>query len=284
MKRFSQSAFVVFFKQLPRLLAAGALFSAFFAAFTALSILAGWLSGFYNIIVCGLGLIPSALFLPGLIMVVRKYAVEKDFVPVVPTFFAAVRDNWKQFILHGFVIYLIVACSTFAIVYYGIGAQVSPVYSMILIIYVLFTLVLMIMMFYLPVMAVTYELRLRDLYKNSLLLVFGTILRNLCALAYALIIAGVALLAVVYTRGAGRVVALTLVTALCPLLLSYGTVAIIAKGLQANVGPFVGVTPVSHREEVTEEERAIADSMLSDGGYAFVNGKMIKRNHREDSQ
>ena len=54
-----------------------------------------------------------------------------------------------------------------------------------LMIYVLFSCVLFIALFYLPLMSVTYHLRLRDLYKNAIMLVFGTILRNIAALAYA---------------------------------------------------------------------------------------------------
>lgn len=283
MRSFSKSAFAVFFKQLPKLLLAGAVFSSFLLVFMSLSIFAGKVSGFYNVIVCGLGIIPASLFLPGLIMVVRKYGVEKEFVPVVPTFFAAVRDNFKQFILHGFVIYLIVACSTFAIIYYGLGALSSSVYSMIFIIYVLFTFVLMIALFYLLLMAVTYILRLRDLYKNAILLVFGTIIRNICALLYALGIGAAALLAIIYTSGVWRYFAAVLVTMLCPLIVSYGVTAIISKGMQENVGPFVGVVPESQKPEITEDEQQLADSISSGGDYVFVNGKMIKKSDKGDN-
>lgn len=283
MRRFSKSAFAVFFKQLPKLLLAGLLFGAFLGFFMSLSIAAGKISGFYNVIVCGLGIVPASLFLPGLVLVVRKYGVEKEFVPVIPTFFAAVRDNIKQFILHGFVIYLIAACSTFAIIYYGLGALSSSVYSMVFIIYVLFTMVLVIALFYLILMAVTYELRLRDLYKNAILLVFGTILRNICALLYALAIGAAALLAIVYTSGVWRYIAAAVVTVLCPLLVSYGATAIISKGMQENVGPFVGVRPEKKEAEITEEEQQIADSISTGGEYVFVNGKMIKNSDKGDN-
>ena len=283
MRRFSKSAFAVFFKQLPKLLLAGLLFAAFLDFFMSLSIAAGKISGFYNVIVCGLGLIPASLFLPGLVIVVRKYGVEKKFVPVIPTFFSAVRSNLKQFILHGFVIYLIVACSTFAIIYYGIGALGSSVYSMIFIIYVLFTLVLTIALFYLILMAVTYELRLRDLYKNAILLVFGTILRNICALLYAAAVGAAALLAIVYTSGVWRYIAAAVVSVLCPLLLSYGVTAIISKGMQDNVGPFVGVKPEKKKSEITDEEQELANSISTGGEYVFVNGKMIKNSDKGDN-
>ena len=283
MKRFGNSSFAIFFRKFPQLLLAGAIFSAFFSAFTALSFLAANLSGFYNIIIIGLGIIPSALFLPGLVMVSRKYGVEKQFVPVLKTFFASVRENFKPFILHGFVIYFIIACSTFAIMYYGVGALVSSVYSMVLIIYVLFTMVLMVALFYLPLMSVTYSLRLRDLYKNSILLVFGTILRNIGALAYTIFIGGVAFLCFLYTDGVFRYITLALVVLLCPLLICYGTTAIISKGMQENVGPFVGVQPVK-KEAVTDDDIIAASELRSDDDYIFVNGKMVKNPNKEEAK
>lgn len=274
------SSFVIFFKQFPKLLLAAVIFAVFLSAFMALSILVGALTGFNNIIVSGLGIIPAALFLPGLVMIIRKYAVEKQFVPIIPTFFEAVRDNFKQFILHGFVIYAIVACSTFAIIYYGIGAFSSAVYSAVFTIYLLFSFVLLIMLFYLPIMAVTYELRIRDLYKNSLLLVFSTVLKNLAALAYTLIIGAAAILLLVYTEGIWRYISLGIIVVLCPLLIGYGVISIIAKGLQENVGYFVGAQ-TQPNETLTEDEKKAAKELSTDDDYVFVNGKMIKNPNKQ---
>ena len=95
MNNKKQNSFTVFFSRFPALLLAGVIFSAFFAAFMTLSISAAKLSGFDNILVWGLGIIPSSVFLPGLVMVVRKYSVEKNFVPVISTFFKAVRENFS---------------------------------------------------------------------------------------------------------------------------------------------------------------------------------------------
>ena len=275
MQRVSNSAFVVFFKKLPQLLLAGLIYSAGLSACLAVSISAAWLSGFYNMIIGGLGLIPATLLLPGLVMVVRKYGVEKQFVPVVPTFFKAVRENLKAFILHGFVLYLVVTCSVFAVLYYSSGALASPIYSMVLMIYVLFSCVLFIALFYLPLMSVTYHLRLRDLYKNAIMLVFGTILRNIAALAYAALLFGTAFLAFLSARGVLRWITLGIIALFLPLMLCYGVTAIISKGMQSSVGPFVGVTPVK-KGEITEEDIEAAVEVNTEDDYVFVNGKMIR--------
>ena len=61
------------------------------------------------------GIIPGMLFYAGLVTVIRKYGIENDYVPVVPTFFRAVKENRKAFLLHGFVVYAVCSCSSFAI-------------------------------------------------------------------------------------------------------------------------------------------------------------------------
>ena len=91
-----------FFPKLPQLLLAGAMFSAGLAACMGVSILVSLLTGFNNIILWGTGMIPGMIFYAGLVAIIRKYAIEGDYVPVIPTFVSAVRQNWKAFLLHGF--------------------------------------------------------------------------------------------------------------------------------------------------------------------------------------
>ena len=277
MNQKKQNAFTVFFTKFPQLMLAGAIFSAFFAAFMSLSILAGKLTGFDNILVWGLGLIPSALFLPGLVMVIRKYAIEKSFVPVVPTFFKAVRDNLKDFIFHGFVIYIIFASSFFAILYYYSMAQSDIVFAYVLVIYVLFTAIMILMLFYLPLMAVTYELRWRNLYKNSLLMIFGKVLTNILAFVIVgvLVTAGIFLL--VFTDGAGRILSIIFLTAFMPLIISYIVISMISKGMQENVGSFVNVP----KNELSDEEKQTVSKANTEDDYIFINGKMIKNPNKK---
>ena len=269
----SPCAFVVFFKKLPQLLLAGLLFSVPMAACIAIFAAAAFLSGFNNILVWGLGMIPAALFLPGLVMVIRKYAVEKAFVPVVSTFFRAVKDNLKAFLVHGVIIYAICACSSFAIMYYYTMAQKDIVYGYIMTLYVLFTAALAIMLFYVPLMSVTYELKLKDIYKNSMLLVFGKILWNLLTLLMVAVVCAGAFFALVFAKGALFPFAVALVALLCPLIVNYIIISMVSKGMQENVGSFVDV--ISEAEPV-DEERLAAASGNTDDEYIFINGKMVK--------
>lgn len=278
MKQKKQNAFTVFFSQFPRLMLAGLLFSAPMAIFMGLSVLLAKLSGFDNVLVWGLGVIPASVFLPGLVMVVRKYAVEKSFVTVVPAFFSAVRENARDFLLHGAVTYLILTSSFFALLYYFTQAQSDIVFAYVLVIYILFTAVMLCMMFYVPLMSVTYELRYRDIYKNSLLMIFGKIFVNLLTFIITGVLVGGAVLLLVYTDGVWRWVTLGLLALFMPLLICYIIVSMISKGLQENVGSFTPAEPP--KAELSEEEAQTLGEVASEEDYIFINGKMVKNPHK----
>ena len=131
MNSFSNSAFARFFTEFPKLLLAQLINAVAFAVFTALFVLIGYLTGFNNIIVWCLGIIPSMPFFAGLVMTVRKIGIEKKDVPVAKTFFGTVKENFKAFLLHGVVTYAIIACSIFAFMYYFslLGSTIFSTFS-----------------------------------------------------------------------------------------------------------------------------------------------------------
>ena len=265
---------MVFFKKLPYLLLGGVIFSAALALCMGASIAFSVLTGYNNVLVWGLGVIPGTIFYSGLVVVIRKYAIENDYVPVVPTFFAAVRENWKVFILHGVISYLICSCAMFAFMYYFIQAQTDVTFAYILSFYGFFTAALLIMMFYAPLMSVTYELRWRDIYKNSLLLILGKILRNLIALVMIVAAVAIAVLAIVYAEGVWKIIVAVIVAAVYPMLITYIEIAMVSKGLIESVGDFVN--PI--KEEVVDTP-IVTENTEDD--YIFVNGRMVKNPNKK---
>ena len=262
-----------FFPKLPQLLLAGAMFSAGLAACMGVSILVSLLTGFNNIILWGTGMIPGMIFYAGLVAIIRKYAIEGDYVPAIPTFVSAVRQNWKAFLLHGFVTYTICSCALFASLYYFTLAQGDVTFGYVMSIYGVFTAALLIMMFYVPVMTVTYELRWRDIYKNALLMIFGQILRNLLALLMIAVLVAAAVLIIVYTSGAVRIIVCVLIGAVFPMLITYIEIAMVAKGLIENVGDFV--------HPVAEEEPVEIETENTEDDYIFVNGRMVRNPNKK---
>ncbi|WP_405354303.1 DUF624 domain-containing protein [Ruminococcus sp.] len=289
MNSFSNSAFVRFFTKFLKLLLAQLINAGFFAVFTAIFVLIGYLTGFNNIIVWCLGIIPSMPFFAGLIMIVRKVGIEKKDIPVVKTFFDTVKENFKAFLLHGVVTYAIIACSIFAFMYYFSLINESLIYGSMLTVYVLFSLILISMMFYVPIMSVTYELKLLDIYKNSFILVFGNILRNILAMLLFIAVSLGFILWIAAAEGAMLVIAIIVAVLFYPLISTYGVNVIIAKGLQENVGSFTGKA-VAVSEEFDEKVEKIVEHQAieradNNSDYVFVNGKMIKKEQKkEDTQ
>lgn len=280
MNRFSKSAFARFFTEFPKLLIAQLINAGVFALFTVIFVLIGYITGFNNIIVWCLGIIPSMPFFAGLVMIIRKIGIEKKEVPVVKTYFNAVKENFKAFLLHGVVTYAIVACSVFAMMYYFSLMSESLVYGSMLTVYVLFSLILTSMMFYVPIMSVTYELKIWDIYKNSFILVFGNILKNILAMLFFIAVSLCFILWIAAAEGVMLVIAIIAAVIFYPLISAYGVNAIIAKGLQENVGSFTGSSAYVDKEfeekvEKIAEQQAV-ERADSNSDYVFVNGKMIK--------
>ena len=279
MNKFKDSAFARFFTKFPNLILATLLYSLPLTVFTAIAILVGWATGFNNIIIWCLGLIPTFPLYSGLVMVVRKYAVEKKDVPVFKTFKKAVKENWKVFILHGTLSYLIIVCTVFALLYYYSLAKTDMTFGAVLTLYILFTVLLLMMMHYVPIMSVTYDLKIKDVYKNAFLLIFGKIGRNIIAIISVAIPAFALFIAVMFTDGVWFFVTGSVALLILPLLYSYISISVIAKGLQETVGSFT-VDEKKHQPVVIEKyEREVANNSQSD--YDFINGKMVKRDKQE---
>lgn len=234
--KFKNSSFALFFRFFPKLFSAGVIYSASLAVCVGLFALIGYISGFNNIIVLGLGIIPSTPMLSGVVMIIRKIAIEKKNVKLLSTYFEAVKENYKIFLIHGVVLYLITACTFFSVLYYGSLAAVNITYASILTIYMLFTAILITAFFYIPVMSVTYELGIKDIYRNSFLLVFGNILKNILSLVIIVILSLIVFYSIIFTDGVFRIITVIISAALYPLLVNYISISLISGGLQENVG------------------------------------------------
>lgn len=251
------------------------MFSVPLAVLTVIAVLIGWGTGFNNILIWCLGIIPVFPLYSGLVMVVRKYAVEKKDVPVYDTFKKAVKENWKAFLIHGLFVYLLIVCSVFALLYYYSLAKTDMTFGAVLTLYILFTVLLLMMFHYVPVMSVTYDLKIREVYKNSLLLIFGKIVRNIIALLAVAVPVCAIFFGVMFAQGIWFYILGILAIIIVPLFYSYISISIVAKGLQDTVGSFT-VDPNKHAPVVIEDyEKEVANNSESD--YVFINGKMVKR-------
>ena len=152
-------------------------FSAFFAIFYAINKLTGINSNFILI----LTVIPLFPFYAGVVQVSAHISQGQTDVNVFKNFFAAVKENFLRFLVHGIVAYFAIFFSYWSITLYaGLGAQ-NWTFYVLMAVSVIIAIFFMFMFFYIPPMTVTFDISMKNIYKNSFLMTFGELKHNLLA-------------------------------------------------------------------------------------------------------
>ena len=122
-------------------------------------------------------LILLAPFTAGLTKITRNYARE-DHAFVWSDFWEAVKDNWKAFLLNGLIFYCAAAVLSLAMLYYYTRASFSFLNYVPFGLALLVSLLLLWMEYYVPVMLVTFDLKLRQVYRNAAIFILAGFWRN----------------------------------------------------------------------------------------------------------
>lgn len=117
-------------------------------------------------------------FLPGIFLTTRNIVRGDRDNPVFKNFTQSLKDNYKQFLIHGIVFYCaIFFCFSSITLYWELG-KTNGVFYLALGIVVFITLILLFMFYNIPTMTVTFDLSVKDIYKNCFLMSFGEIKNN----------------------------------------------------------------------------------------------------------
>lgn len=118
-------------------------------------------------------------FVAGLTFVTRNCAREEHSF-LLSDFKDAVFSNWKQFFIHGCICYilynLIVFCIRF---YYTLAASQEKLFMVPFGISVAALLIFAFMQYYIPLMIITFDLNLKQIYKNGLIFAIVGLWRNI---------------------------------------------------------------------------------------------------------
>lgn len=117
-------------------------------------------------------------FLAGLTYVCRNYAREEHAF-LFSDFVDAVKHNWKAFLINGVISMTLYLLLSVAISYYQAYASQNGFFYVPLVLSVILACVLVWAEFYIPVMIVTFDLKLRQIYKNALIFSVLGLWRNL---------------------------------------------------------------------------------------------------------
>ena len=223
-------------------------------------------------------------FFAGVTAVTRNIAREDEDVRVIKTYFSAIRDNLKYFIVHGVVLYFAIFFSYASLTYYWKMAQSNSVFLGVFIVTAIIVLAAVFVFYSVPVMTVTFDLSLKDIYKNSFLMSFGELKNNLLA-SLGLFLLALFCATIFITVPSFTILLITM--AVLALLVIPATASFIInfyifKDMMTMIGeeaePSDTDAVISPSESVKLDFSSLDLDEKKDGEeYLFFNGKMIKR-------
>ena len=296
------AVFTNLFHNLPRLMLTNLIFAVPLCAFTA----AFWfLSTLFPLgdsqapLIVLLAIIPIFPFYAGVVKVTAKMVTDEEKVPVFSNFFSAVKDNFLRFLVHGLFFYVVVVFSFVSINLYMRLIASNSMFIGPLIISVLIMIFFVFMFFYIPAMTVTFDIPMRYLYKNSFLMSYGEIKKNIIGLlgvSLLLVISTTFLIACYGSPAAVVVVTIVLMSVFIPAIAAFIIHSavyermyemITDKSMQTQAVNAVNAKmdetrkkrdPVKEKDEFMKSIRDFeVDENLSDDEYVYFNGKKIKK-------
>ncbi len=285
------------FHNLPKLLLTNLLFAVPFAVFFVVFYLVNSLTAVNSDFILFLSIIPLFPFYAGVTQVTSHMVRGEKNVEVFRNYILGIKENFFRFLLHGVVLYVAIIFSYYSINLYISLGRTSGLFYLFLVISIIIAVIFLFAFFYIPAMTVTFDLKLNNIYKNSMLMTFGEIKHNIIAvfgLFILFLICATALLC------CGNSIALLIVTAVLALFIVPSIAAfIINSAVYRNMysmivngkkktdeidrkiesrrkGQFLDSEPL--KSEVPEEFNEIVIDDEGDGDeYIFYNGKMVKR-------
>lgn len=227
----------------------------------------------------------------GVTLVTRNLGRGED-VKVLECFLGGIADNYKKFLVHSIILYFILTIGIFSFTFYSrMAVALGGIMYVLLITMILIALWLMFMFYYVPLMTVTFDLSLKNIYKNSALMAIGELKVNFVTLFSVLIFTAICATPLIFS--AGNAVAVIVITAIM-------LIAVYPASYSLITGFFIQDTMMMmvtgrgdevHDIKSTEEKLAKLRNETKDDlenidiekvknsreEYIFHNGKMIKR-------
>ena len=288
--------FGALFKSFPKLLLTNILFAVPFALFSVGIYYLQFAVSFYGILILALTVIPLMPFFAGVTMVTRNLVRGDNDVPVISTFFRGIKENGLRFLLHGVALYCAIIFSYFSITLYAnLGSQNVMFYSA-MAISIIISVIFLFIFFNLPLMTVTFDLSIKDIYRNCGLMSFGELKNNFLSLIGVLLLGVFCLSFLMFSGTALWVIILTLVFVylLIPSVMSFIINYAIYKGMMSLLVAkeerqkaiekemlYKKNPNLKKQEEAKQFNEDFADVEIDENAngdeYIFHNGKMIKR-------
>ena len=236
--------------------------------------------------------IPIILIFPffaGLAYVTRNY-VREEHAFVFSDFKDAIKDNWKFFLLNGCICYVCYLILSLGMRFYYAMMSTNKIMTIPFGLSLLFAMLFIFAQFYIPVMAITFELKFRDIYKNAFIFAILGLWRNFLLV----ILFAVTIFCMVFISPIMMLLQLLLLIFIVCLMFSTGMYTV-----NFVVYPMIEkylLKPYLEKDEPKEEgEEASAENTPKTGDtidtmelpkpeYVYVNGRLIRRDELEEEQ
>ncbi len=296
-KKFTfENLISIYFKNLHRIIFANALFAVPTLAVGALLYKLSQPLGYIgSVFITMLTVVICFPLYAGLTKVTRNIGRGEEKVNVFFTFTEAVSSNYKQFLVHSVLLYFILTIGVFSFRFYTkMAAEMGGMMLVLLISMIAIAIWMLFAFFYIPLMTVTFDLSLLNIYKNSALMAIGElkvnavvvftilILTAICGTpllfsgGYVWLIIGITLfmLCCIYPGSANLISNFFVQNNMMMLITGKGNEVHDIKSTQDKLEKLKKQTE-NEVEEFTPED--IEKIKKSKEEYIFHNGKMMKR-------
>ena len=175
----------VYFRKFFDLIKVNLLFAIPTAVIVVLSFMFGIFISSVNPNLSFLGWLPMIFlspFVAGLTFVCRNYAREEHAF-ILSDFWDAVKNNWKQFLANGIICYIFYVLMSISIPFYSAQLSSNSLLYITFVVCCIISFLFICAQFYIPVMIITFDLGLKQIYKNALIFAIVGLWRNLMLIA-----------------------------------------------------------------------------------------------------
>lgn len=285
------------FHNFPKLMLTNLLFAVPFALFFGIFWLINTLTGINSNFILFLTAIPLFPFFAGVTQVTAHLARGESDISVFANFVSGVKENFLRFLIHGVVFYAAIFFSYYSIVMYSSFGKYNSMFYMLLAVSIIVSVFFLFAFFYIPSMTVTFDISMKNIYKNSALMTFGEIKHNIFAVFGLFVMFLICATVLFCCSNSIAVIVATIILALffVPSLMSFIINSAVYKRMYSMVaGNDKEKSLIDKKIENRKngkfyddepEKPSIADSFSDvdideskDGDeYIYYNGKMIKR-------
>lgn len=286
------------FHNLPKLLLTNLLFAVPSAVFFGLFWFINTATGLNSNFILFLTAIPLFPFYAGVVQVTSHMVREDEDVDVVHNFISGIKENFLRFLVHGAILYAAMFFSYYSITMYASFGKFNGMFYILLAISIIVSIFFLFSFYYIPPMTVTFDISMKNIYKNSALMTFGEFKHNIIATLglFVLFLICATVLMCCYVPIAVIIATIILALFLVPSVMSFIINSSVYKPMYKTI---VGGDKKSKEIDKKIENRKngifddneeapqknIAEGLLNievdenaDGDeYIYYNGKMVKR-------